>query len=255
MPDTIKKNQWFWSVYGPLFAGSLLRLISYHFDSMISRDGILYLQASEIWFQDGFAMLLTNPDYYFPPVFLWSVQLLMHCGLMPLTAGITVNFVAGMLLIAVMYQVGRLLFDSAKWAWLLAMLTACHPVLIRYSVEIQRESLYLLFASYATMNLIDYLRSNRLSCCCLAGAAYSLALLTRYEGFLLFISINCVWVAMMIWRSADRRRHWRGWILFLLSFPLSCWLFISIMGVPVSFFSRHLAPRMETVAKGALSKY
>ena len=149
---------------------------------MESRDGITYIEFIRDWYARGDAAI---PDFLQtqPPLFCYLSRALMFCGLSAEAGSLTVNFVAGILLIIPVYFSGKLLFGGKKPGLFLALLAAVMPVLVKYSCVRLREGLYFFFL-FTTLNFLLHVLwgKKELICAFLCGLFATTALLVRYEA-------------------------------------------------------------------------
>ncbi len=143
----------------------------------------------------------------FHPLYPWLAVPLVRMGLHPLLALLTVNSIAVILLIWVVYRLARLeLAPSTARTGVLLML--CSPLAFALFIP-YAEAVFLLFA-------VLCLYHGRRKQWWIAGGAGALAALTRQQG--LFLALPLAWE---LWESAGRRWRtalagWRDWLALAL---------------------------------------
>ena len=113
------------------------------------------------------------------------------------------------------------------------------------SVEIQRESLYLLFMTLALwLAVCGFRRRNRFYWGG-AGATAFLAALARYEALELFLFIP-FFLLGRLWLNAEERRE-TGWalLLFLLGGAVGGILLSALLGIPLEYYTEALTGRLR----------
>ncbi len=176
-----------------LLTGGLLRIVSLWQNPAMSRDAITYI---------GYAAVFPSPEEAAPsfPVMLILLLKLLRCaGLSWEMSGWLINLTAGTLLIPVVYGIALRIWNDRKWALLAALFTAVHPGLIKLSIVIQRDSLYLLFFWGCVYFLLCLLTRGDWPSAVAAGLLTGCAVMTRFEGLELFL----LWMvtAGFIWKK------------------------------------------------------
>lgn len=174
-------------------AGILLRIVSLWQNPVMSRDAIVYVQYAESFpSSEGAA-----PP--FPVMLILLLRLLHGAGFSWEMAGWLINLTAGTLLIPVVYGIVLRVWNDRKWALLAALFTAVHPSLIKLSILIQRDSLYLLFLWGCVYFLLCLLSTGRWPSAIAAGVLTGCAVMTRFEGLELFLLLGVT--AGFIWKK------------------------------------------------------
>ena len=188
-----KRLSWKLILSAIFLTGGLLRIVSLWQNPVMSRDAIGYIRyAASFPLTEGAA-----PP--FPVMLILLLRLLHGAGFSWEMAGWLINLTAGMLLIPVVYGIVLRIWNDRKWALLAALFTAVHPSLIKLSIVIQRDSLYLLFFWGCVYFLFCLLTSGRWPSAVAAGILTGCAVMTRFEGLELFF----LWVVMsgLIWKK------------------------------------------------------
>mgnify|MGYP000846341727 FL=1 len=144
-----KISLWYFGALLVLFS-FLVRYFSYVWDPVISRDGILYLQAAR-QLADG-VLPENRPElFYISPLFIRLLGQYAAWGWKVETAGALTNIIAGAVIPVIIWAIARAFGMKNKWAVWCGVLAAVHPTLVAVSYELQRESLYLLFCLLAIL--------------------------------------------------------------------------------------------------------
>lgn len=238
------RHGWVWLLLTALTAGGAFRLWRHWAEPMISRDGVLYLRQAELWLTGGFQALQGSEAAWIPPLLPWSISRGMLCGLSAYSSGILVNVLAGTLLIAAVFLLTGEFFRDKRLGALAALFCAFVPEFVQLSVEIQRESLYLLFMTLALwLAVCGFRRRNRFYWGG-AGTTAFLAALARYEALELFLFIP-LFLLGRLWLNAEERRE-TGWalLLFLLGGAVGGILLSALLGIPLEYYTEALAGRL-----------
>lgn len=203
-----------------------IRIIAAYNAGMIAKDGIKYLQIAEHFSQGKLHKGLAED---FHPLYPLLIALIYPLFSEPERAGQFVSVVLGTLTLIPIYFLGLTIFNFPT-AVIASLLFACHPYLVRVSVEALSESTYIFF--YATTIALGWQALTGKNYCYyfLASATGSLAYLARPEGLgTLFI--------LALWALAAGAGHFRGdyrrrltaiasmaLAFFLLAFPYLVYL-------------------------------
>jgi len=118
-----------------------------------------------------------NPTFY---PFLLAVS--QCCGLSAILFGIGLGIVLSMGMVYAVYDIGKNMFRLPLLALLGALLVAVHPYLVRISVDIMRESVYIPALVISLMYVMRWLRYSGHQAMLPAGLWAGVAILTRSEG-------------------------------------------------------------------------
>ncbi len=176
-----------------LLIGVIFRLYAISNQGMFSRDSYTYISET----QDG----LMHPDHLFdpqkgsttPPLFLILMHNISRFFGSVERGGLVLNFLAGIALIGVCFFGGMLVTENVFYSGCFSFLVAVNPVLVKLSVQIQRDSCYLLCAVGAFFLFISSIKQTtlwgKIVLFFLCGALSAASMLIRFEGcefFLLF---------------------------------------------------------------------
>lgn len=220
-----------------------IRELYYWFDPVISRDGILYLKLADGWVRYGDIHFREgNISIYSAPLLLWIYKgVILAGGPLQLFAVHFNILLGGVVIPLLMFRLAREFRFSAAWALAGALLIGTLPELVRMSVEVQREMLYLGCWLAALCCFCAGVRSGGWGWWLTAGVAASLAALSRYEG----IEFILPFLGWGIWCIVKRRRQGGmelgvcalGGIATLILF---CWA----SGCDLSFFWYGISKRL-----------
>jgi len=213
--------------------GALLRVVFLLRDPLPSRDGLFYLDLYNHW-------LRTDNDAVLNPMLYYMFYFADRCGIDPMAVAVGCNIFFSIILIWVGYLIGCTLWHRASAGLIFALLLAVNYTLIRNSVEVQRESGYLLCWGLAFLGMargsMERFASERkrLQWWMMAGIFAALAALFRYEAYEI-LPLCLAW--LLIWRCFARWK-WQtaGWCF--LSF-VCVWILVIGMfcltetGIPV----------------------
>ena len=184
---------WVW-LTGITLVSFLLKLLSWHFDPEVSRDGCLYIYFSQIWYDTGSFQGVINEweSFWLPPLPLYLIKSIMHTGLSAEIAGVLLNLAAGTVTPILTYIIAYETTQRKDISLCSALLITVHPAMNALSVEVQRDMIYLFFAGVTLCLLTAGVRRQKWSLWCWAGLACSCAMLTRFETaeFLVIVPLS-----------------------------------------------------------------
>lgn len=223
---------------GIITAGLLLRLLTWHMEGTVARDGILYINMVNVWYDAGdYEIVLERfPGYRWVPVFiLWIIKTLMKTGISAETVGVGISLVLGSLLPLIAYGIASVTCGKKEIALGAALLAAFHPILIEMSIEVLRETPYLFFAGIMIWSLLGAIKYHKWYLWCIGGVAGALAVMTRYETLeLLFLTFGYLFLApFMKWET--RRRAY--------GFYLPCFICLFCLTVFAIYWLAEISPR------------
>ena len=170
--------------YGILLLGIILRVLCLIFNSDISRDGIVYLQQSEILAQTGWNDFFKIEDAVRlrPPLYLSLIACGINFGLPAKTTGMAIAMICGIVLPVVIQKLAWELSRDAEFSLWNMLIAACFPYFCRMSADILRDGIYLtllaLFLLYLVRSCLQPTRLNSLCC----GSWCMLGILNRFEA-------------------------------------------------------------------------
>lgn len=204
-----------WGLYAAVFLLALAPrgVVSYKLD-VLCPDGAHYVElATDLERYDG-TQLLTHE--HFNP-FPLALAYLHRLGIEHETAARSLNLALGALLPLIVMGWVRRQFDDVT-GLVAGVMCAVHPKLIEWSAEAIREPLFWAAFALAIYALWRAASEARLCWFVVGGLALSLALQTRFEGWLLLIL--AAWPLARLWHMPAAR--WRvaiGLVLVLACVP------------------------------------
>lgn len=195
-----------------------VRLAAWSLEPVVSRDGVRYIQLAEALHAAGgsFDKLASAQGEYVQSPFFVAILASHVSGASPHVIGVVMNVLLGSFFPVLIYMIISQLDDKPAIAITGALFAALHPVLINYSIEVQREMGYLFFAGWFFYFLIRALKRKQWYCSYCTGAAAITAFFFRYEGAELYCFAGMVYVAVCFMKSVP----WKVLILHLLLFVL-----------------------------------
>lgn len=169
---------------GVVLLAAVLILLHRVWEPEMGRDSSLYLLMIEQWSCGGFDQVLKVwPNYWIPPLLLYTATVLTHCGLSPETAALTVCMSCGILLPLVSFAIAQEIFKDKRISFAAALLTALNPSVIDMSIQVQRDVPYLFSAGWCIFFIIAAIKRQKWFWWCIAGIVFSAASLIRLETF------------------------------------------------------------------------
>ena len=153
-----------------------MRLLQFHLEPLISRDGTIYIRLAEQWAVSG-----DYPRHAYLPLLPWMMKSLFHMGLSLHAAGIAVNLVFGSLLPLVAWGILRQLTTHKEIALGAAFLMAFHPSAIGLSADVTRDTLYLFAGGSSVLFALYGIRSGKWQGWCFSALFLAFGLFVRYE--------------------------------------------------------------------------
>ena len=164
----------------------------------------------------------------FPPLFpllIATVSLITHQSEL---AGRLISVSMGTLLVLPVYFITLHLYER-KVAYVAALLTACHPLLVGFASTVFNETTYMTFVLSGAYWSLGCLRLQTARAFLLAGGFFGLAYLTRQEAALYpFLTIVVLAGIVLISRQQMPRIGLRSCLLLstflILAIPYVVWL-------------------------------
>ena len=174
------------------FLAWVLRLIIHGMDSMISRDGVIYLNMIQCWHDSGsYEGMLESLDvpysYSFdyediPSLFFFLAQLVMDLGYTSFTATFLLNLFFGCSLPLLGYGMARFVFRQRWKAFASGLLFVVHPFFVSVSIQPQRDVGYLFFSGLTVLFAMYALFKHYPSFWTICGICIALACMIRIEA-------------------------------------------------------------------------
>ena len=225
-----------------IFALSFLqKLLSYHFDPVITRDGYTYINLAQSWFDTGvYPDTLNNGIFnWVPPLYLFLVKSVMSLGISAEMTGIWINLFLGSLTPLIAYGITYEIIQRKDIAICAALLTTVNPSISEFSTGIQRDVSYLFFIGIVLWFLSAGIRHRKWGYWLGAGISCGCAILIRFESIEFVVIIPLI----QLFLCRTNKKPWKKaicWIAaFLLSFFGSCFFLSCIMGIQNSLLSSY----------------
>lgn len=219
------------AVWPPLFLFCLAliaRLISVFRTAAIFNDGPIFLDLASAFSEGRWHAALAH-DYH--PLYPFMVHLFTPFVGDPERAGVWVSLISGSLAVVALYAFLTIAWER-RIAFVGAFILAVQPYAIRFSADVQSDSLYLMFFLAAVAFLAYALREARPAAAFAAGLLSGLAYLTRPEG--LGVALIGFALIFALWL----RRSWRSSSAIKVSIAL--WVGVALAGVPYLGFLREI---------------
>lgn len=165
----------------------------------------LFLAKMDLREMIGWTAADVHPPLYYTLLHVWLRFGTSEAALRSLSA------MSGLLTVAVVYGIGRLLFDRATGS-LAALLLALSPFHLWYSQEARMYALVTLLATCSVYCLLEVLRSGRRFAWIGYVLCTSLSLYTHYYAIFVLLFQDC-FVAYLCLTDPERRGMLRGWIV------------------------------------------
>ena len=224
--------------YFSLFLRFFVRLM----DPCISRDGCLYIQLAQIWAESENGYLETL-DYNFvgsPPLLIFIMASLIHCGISAKDSGIALNIIAGAFCPCLIYGISKeILKGNKKIALSAAILTSVNPSMISLSIEPQRDMLYLFFCACLCLLILKALHRTNLYCWCPAGIIFTLSFFTRYETFEFLFVILFALIVFSVKKKISLKKAFVYGTVFLASSIIAGGALLYLIGYPDSVWNQY----------------
>ena len=207
-----------------------VRIFSYWIEPGISRDGVLYVQSAELWFQcndfeevDRYwsKALDSTSGFWVPPLYPFLLLLTLHCAIPAEIGGIILNLLFGTATCYLFYRIALTICKQKEIAVIVLSIAALHPQLIELSVAIQRDALYLLLAGCSVWLLLLDWEQYKPRHWVMQGCIISLGCLCRFEMleffafFAIYFGCKLLFYKMRFWLCCQ------GVCILLATFSIS----------------------------------
>ena len=221
-----------------IFAAALaFRLLKMALDPTLGRDSTLYLAWAKSWFETG--------NYHFygldnivrtPPLMPWAIKTVMASGFSAEVAGRAISLFLGSLIPVAGFLFALKISRNIRIALLAAVLLVIHPDLVSYSIQPQRENLYLLFGAILLILAADAVRNDSTLEWGVCGGMLSLALFCRQEALEFAILVPLVLLLLCCFKKISLKQAFARSAVFLVSFALVFLLMLSFVDFDYEFF-------------------
>jgi hypothetical protein len=153
-------------------------------DAAIDMDGSEYVRvAQNILGGHGAIGMRGFPMVIFPPLYSWTIALLVRVGFAPETAALTIAFVGGCAFVLAVAALVARVYDR-RTALAAALVAAVLPICVDTSTTALTEAPFAAFATVGLWSLVEVTRSWSWRAAAVCGAAFGAAYLLRPEGAL-----------------------------------------------------------------------
>ena len=213
-----KISVWIW-LAGILLLSFLLKLLCWHWDPTVSRDGCLYIHISRIWYETGSFQGVIDAwkGFWLPPLFLYLIKSLMYTGLSAELAGVWLNLTLGTFTPLLVYGIAYETTQRKDISLCSALVAAVIPSMNALSIEVQRDMIYLFFAGLTLWLLTAGVRRQKWYFWCCAGFSCSCAFLTRFETLEFLVIVPLSLLLLFIGKFCSWKKVLRYAGLFLIS--------------------------------------
>lgn len=209
-----------------LLISFLLKTVLLIHDSTVSRDGCYYLILANQWYEKGnWEDVLSIMQDFQMPLLLFMIKSFMKFGISAETAGFGINLVLGAMTPLFAYAIAYELVRNQKVSLFSALLFAFIPSVNAFSIEIQRDALYLFGIGAVMWMLCAGIRKPQALYWAAAGFFLGFSLLTRYESaeflIIIFVSIFILCV--------KKQFSWKKGLCLLCCSYASCFVCIVLL--------------------------
>jgi 4-amino-4-deoxy-L-arabinose transferase-like glycosyltransferase len=188
-----------------VFALGLRSLVVFR-TAVIFNDGPIFIRLAELMHAGDWAEALSHPYH---PLYSFLIHLARHVTDDPERAGIVISLLGGSAAVVALYAFLREAFDLHV-ARVGAIMLALNPYAVRYSADVQSDSIHLWLFLVSVTLLYRALRTQSPRLATITGVVSGLAYLTRPEGVgVVLVGVVLVSVAWIrgSW-GADRAARW-----------------------------------------------
>ena len=221
---------WIW-LTAILLISFLLKLLCWHMDPIVSRDGSLYIYLSQIWYETGSFQGVIDAwnGFWLLPFPLYLIKSIMYTGLSAELAGVWLNLILGTFTPLLVYEIAYETVQRKDTAVCSALLAAVNPSMNALSVEVQRDMIYLFFAGLTLWMLAAGVRRKKWYFWVSAGLACTCAALTRFETVELLVIVPLSLLLLYTGKFCSGKKSICYAGLFFLSFSVFLFMLSSLM--------------------------
>ena len=195
-------------------AGVLLLTAAVHLGALSlvpvwERDSIAYVTAAAHWSATGEYLLPV-----FPPLPCFIVKVLIQLGLQPETAAKCFSFLTGLPVPLLGYLIAMKMTGNRRVARYTAFMLIFHPMLVFFSVQVLRDSAYVLFVSLLTLAVVDAVKKQTLVSWLLCALWTAFSWACRFETLEFFLLLPLV-AAVRVWQKSY---PWKKALLHLTTY-------------------------------------
>lgn len=209
-----------------LLISFLLKTVLLIHDSTVSRDGCYYLILASQWYEKGnWEDVLSIMQDFQMPLLLFMIKNIMKFGISAETAGFGINLVLGAMTPLFAYAIAYELVRDQKVSLFSALLFAVIPSANAFSIEIQRDTLYLFWIGAVMWMLCAGIRKPEALYWMAAGVFLGFSMLTRYESAEFLIIIFASIVILCLYKQFP----WKKGLCLLCYSYMSCFVCIIVL--------------------------
>lgn len=229
---------------GIMLFAAILRILAWRQNSVISRDGVFYLDLASRWLKsDNLTREAAIGNSFVPPLlpFLLKFSEAMHWDGESFI--IWLNILLGSLLCVLIYGIILALSGTRKLALTAAILVAVHPELVDWSIQVQRESLYLFFFGVFLFCAVKAWQKDNYFWWVLCGMVWMFSIYSRLEGLtlLLWLVVGSLW--MLLRDPTKRMKLLIGNIVTVLGAGATHLVFCWSVGIPLNYLIRMVSTK------------
>jgi 4-amino-4-deoxy-L-arabinose transferase-like glycosyltransferase len=198
---------------------------------IIDNEGAEYARIAEnLRTGQGYMGMFNNGvQLNFPPLFPLLIAALSFLLPNAEIAARVVNIVAGAALVIPVFKLAERIYNR-KVACIVAVMVACHPLLIARSISTYAEGVYLTFLMCGVFYVVRWVEEQTVRACIYAGGFFGLAYLVRPEAF---VVVGVITVAGLAWAICvhNRRRVLIGVLSLAAIFVLVASPYIAFLSI------------------------
>ncbi len=172
--------------YSLFLIGLFIRTVRSLLYNDITPDAVLYVTMANEWIGKG-ADAAFKVQRWIPPLWPYLLRCGDYLGLSPEMTGTVIGVTAGSVVSLCGYNICMKLFKRKEIAVLAGVILCAHPILVRYSVERLRDSLYIPLFAVAIALLVHMVDSKKIILWLAYAVVSAFAVMTRREGTELLI--------------------------------------------------------------------
>ena len=221
-----------------IFAAALaFRLLKLALDPGLGRDSTLYLAWANSWFDTGNYLFyeLDGPTRT-PPLWPWAIKTAMSAGFRADITGRAISQFLGSLIPVIGFFFALKICRNIRIALLAAFVLIVHPQLVQFSVQPQRDNIYLLFNTILLIVATDAMVNDSTPEWGLCGILLSLAVFCRHEAFEFALLIPLALLLLCFFKKIKLKQVFARSAVFFAFFILTFLLMLSFVDFDYKFF-------------------
>ncbi len=167
----------------------IIRLIYLSLQNSLWWDSYIYMGMGKFLLSQGNSGLL---EIFRPPLHPLLLGLLWKAGVDPLLAGPVLDIIFSLLVVVLIYRIGRMVFDE-KTALIAALLTSINPLFLMHTGLILTEPLAMALGLAAVYFFLKFLNFSRSRAFFLSGIFAGLSFLAKFpQGIIVLVMILAI---------------------------------------------------------------